>query len=251
MTSLPAVLVESILNPAFLAAALATAVAGLMRGYSGFGTAVLLAPVFATLWGPRAGVPIVLLMELLVSAQLLPKAIGEADRRMVLPIALAAVAVMPVGSLVLLQADGTVLRRAIGVLVLVFGFILLSPWRYRGARPLGLNVLVGAVSGLLKGSTGMAGPPVIFYFLAGVEEARRHRANFILFFGVVGVASIIPPFLAGLIDAPALIRSAALLPVLLLCVRTGTRLFHVIPVTWYRRFAFGALVVAGGIALLG
>ncbi|MBP0444903.1 sulfite exporter TauE/SafE family protein [Roseomonas sp. SSH11] len=222
-----------------------------MRGYSGFGTAILLAPVFSTLWGPKAGVPVVLLMELLVSAQLLPRALGEADRRMVIPIGLAAVLAMPIGSLVLLAADGVLLRRAIGLLVLVFGIVLLSPWRYRGERPLGLNLVVGAISGLLKGSTGMSGPPVIFYFLSGPEEARRHRANFILFFGVIGVASIFPPLLAGLIDAPALIRSVALIPPLLLCVRTGSRLFHVIPVAWYRRFAFGALIAAGGIALLG
>ena len=242
---------ESVLNPAFLLAALATAVAGLMRGYSGFGTAILLAPVFSTLWGPRAGVPIMLLMELLVSAQLLPRAIGEADRRMVVPIGLAAILAMPLGSLVLLAADGDTLRRAIGALVLVFGVVLLSPWRYHGARPLGLNLVVGAVSGLLKGSTGMAGPPVILYFLSGPEEARRHRANFILFFGVIGIASVIPPLLAGLVDAPVLIRTVLLLPVLLLCVRIGARLFHVIPVAWYRRFAFGALILAGGIALFG
>jgi uncharacterized membrane protein YfcA len=244
-------LADAVLNLPFLLAVLATGVAGMMRGYSGFGTAILLAPVFSTLWGPRAGVPVVLLMELLVSAQLLPRAIGEADRRMVLPIGVAAVLAMPIGSLVLLQADGVLLRRVIGGLVLLFGLILLSPWRYHGVRPLGLNLAVGGISGLLKGATGMSGPPVILYFLSGPEEARRHRANFILFFGVIGVASIIPPILGGIVDAPALLRSAALLPVLLLCVRAGSRLFHVIPPAWYRRFAFGALVAAGGIALLG
>jgi len=244
-------LAEAVLHPGFLLALLATGVAGLMRGYSGFGTAILLAPVFATLWGPRAGVPVVLLMELVVSAQLLPRAFGEADKRMVVPIGLAAVLAMPLGAVVLLQADGTALRQAIGALVLVFGVVLLSPWRYRGARPLALNLAVGAVSGLLKGSTGMSGPPVIVYFLSGPEEVRRHRANFILFFGVIGIASIVPPLLAGLIDAPALLRAAVLLPVLLLSVRTGARLFHLVPVPWYRRFAFAALIAAGGIALLG
>jgi hypothetical protein len=190
-------------------------------------------------------------MELLVSAQLLPRALGEADRRMVVPIGLAAVLAMPLGSLVLLAADGATLRRAIGALVLVFGFVLLSPWRYHGARPLGLNLVVGAVAGLLKGATGMSGPPVILYFLSGPEEARRHRANFILFFGVIGVASIVPPLLTGLIDLPALLRSAALLPVLLVCVRIGAAMFHHVPPAWYRRFAFLALLAAGGIALLG
>jgi uncharacterized membrane protein YfcA len=70
-----------------LAAALATAIAGLMRGYAGFGTAVILAPIYSVLWGPKAGVPIMLLMELIVSIQLLPKAFKDADRRVILPMA--------------------------------------------------------------------------------------------------------------------------------------------------------------------
>ena len=41
-----------------LAAAFATAIAGLMRGYAGFGTAVILAPIYSVLWGPKAGVPV-------------------------------------------------------------------------------------------------------------------------------------------------------------------------------------------------
>jgi len=49
----------------------ATAVAGLMRGYSGFGTAILLSPVFSTLLGPLGGVPVILVMALLVSTPLL------------------------------------------------------------------------------------------------------------------------------------------------------------------------------------
>lgn len=232
------------------AAVVATAIAGLMRGYAGFGTAILLAPIFSVLWGPRAGVPIMLLMELLVSVQLLPSAWREADKRVILPIGGAAAVATPIGAIILLTADGEILRRCIGGFVLVFGLLLMSGWRYHGTRPLGLNIAVGTVSGLLKGSTGMSGPPVILYLLAGTEEARRHRANLILFFATIAVVSVIVPFLAGLIDLTAIARCAILLPVMAACVPMGARLFHVIPVSFYRRFALAALMTAGGIALL-
>ena len=250
LISLGATFAEAVLTPSFLLAALAVAVAGVMRGYSGFGTAILLAPVLSTLWGPRAGVPVLLLIELIVSAQLLPRSFREADRRIVLPVGLAAVLATPFGAGVLLHADALTLRRGIGALVLVFGLLLLSPWRYRGSRPLGLNLLVGAMGGLLKGATGMSGPPIILYFLSGPEEVRRHRANLILFFGLIAVVAVVPPLLAGLMDRTALFRTLVLLPVMVVCVRLGTRLFHVVPPGWYRRFAFAALVVAGTIALV-
>ena len=234
-----------------LAAVLATAVAGLMRGYSGFGTAVILAPVYSLLWGPRAGVPVMLLMELLVSLQLLPGAIKDAEKRVVLPLGGAAAVATPFGAWILLTADGEALRRFIGGFVLVFGLLLMSGWRYHGTRPLGLNVAVGTMAGLLKGSTGMSGPPVILYLLAGLEDARRHRANLIMFFATIAVVSVIAPVLGGLVDATAMVRLAVLLPVMLLSVPVGARLFHVIPERLYRPFAMGVLMAAGSLALFG
>jgi uncharacterized membrane protein YfcA len=231
-------------------AALVTVLAGLMRGYSGFGTAVVLAPAYSVLWGPQAGVPVMLLMELFVSLQLVPKAFGEADRRLILQLGLAAVAATPLGAVVLLTADGETLRRGIGLFVLVFGLLLMSGWRYHGPRPLPLNLAIGTVSGLLKGATGISGPPVILYLLAGPEAAKRHRANLILFFASIAVISVIAPALGGLIGVPVLTRTVALLPVLLLCVPVGARLFHVLPDRWYRRGALVFLVATGGITLL-
>lgn len=234
-----------------LAAVLATAVAGLMRGYSGFGTAVILAPVYSLLWGPRAGVPVMLLMELLVSLQLLPGAIKDAEKRVVLPLGGAAAVATPLGAWILLTADGEALRRFIGGFVLVFGLLLMSGWRYHGSRPLPLNIAVGTMAGLLKGSTGMSGPPVILYLLAGLEEAKRHRANLILFFATIAVVSVIPPVLGGLVDFPVLARLAVLLPVMAISVPIGARLFRVVPDRLYRPFAMGVLLAAGGLALFG
>lgn len=234
-----------------LGAVLATAIAGVMRGYSGFGTAVILAPVYSLLWGPRAGVPVMLLMELLVSVQLLPGAIKDADKRVVLPLGGAAAGATPFGAWILLTADDDLLRRFIGGFVLVFGLLLMSGWRYRGSRPLPLNILVGTLAGLLKGSTGMSGPPVILYLLAGLEEAKRHRANLILFFATIAIVSVIPPALGGLIDLPVLLRLAVLLPVMALSVPVGVRLFRVVPDRLYRPFAMGVLLAAGGLALFG
>ena len=232
-------------------AILATAIAGIMRGYSGFGTAVILAPVYSLLWGPRAGIPVMLLMELVVSVQLLPGAIKDADRRVVLPLAAAAALATPLGAWILLSADGDALRRFIGGFVLVFGLLLMSGWRYHGSRPLPLNLAVGTAAGLLKGATGMSGPPVILYLLAGLEEARRHRANLILFFATIAIVSTVPPLLGGLIDLAVLLRLAVLLPVMALSVPIGARLFRVVPERLYRPFAMGVLLAAGGLALFG
>jgi uncharacterized membrane protein YfcA len=234
-----------------LLAALATAAAGVMRGYAGFGTAITLAPIYSMLWGPREGVPVMLLMEGLIAGSLVPGVWPVWTRRVTLPMAATAVALMPLGAQALVAVDGETLRRAIGALVLLFAGLLAGGWRYRGARPVWLSLAVGAVSGLMKGATGMSGPPVILYLLAGPEAARQHRANLIVFFGILSIAGVVLVVWHGLASSAVLLRTAALTPLLLLAVRVGARLFGLLPERWFRLGAYLFLFAVGITATVG
>lgn len=232
-------------------AGLATLLAGIMRGYAGFGTAITLAPIYALLWGPREGVPVMLIMEAAIAGSLVPGVWRTWTRRVTLPMAGMACALMPIGSYALIAVDGNTLRRAIGFVVLLFAALLASGWRYHGRRPIALSLAVGAVSGVLKGATGMSGPPVILYLLAGPEAARQHRANLIVFFGIVSLAGLVMVWWYGLASVAVLLRVVALLPVLLLAVRVGVRLFGLLPEQWFRAGAYLFLFVVGLTAVLG
>lgn len=244
-------LVGELLAPGMLLAALATAAAGIMRGYAGFGTALTLAPIYSMLWSPREGVAIMLLMEALIAGSLVPGVWRVWDRRVTLPMAAIACLLLPFGAFVLVAVEGQLLRRVIGGLVLGFGIVLAIGWRYHGSRPLWLNLLVGATSGLMKGATGMSGPPVILYFLSGAEAARQHRANLIVYFGIVSIAAVLPVFWYGLATQPVLLRLVALLPVLVATVRVGIRLFGRLPERWFRASAYLFLFAVGATAVFG
>ncbi len=232
-------------------AALATALAGIMRGYAGFGTAITLAPIYSMLWGPRAGVPIMLVMEAMIAGSLVPGVWQSWTRRVTLPMAGMACALMPFGSYALIAVDGDTLRRVIGVLVLAFAVLLASGWRYHGRRPMRLSLAVGALAGVMKGATGMSGPPVILYLLSGPEAARQHRANLIVFFGIVSLAGLVLVVWYQLATIAVLVRVAALLPVLLASVRVGVALFGRLPEKWFRATAYGLLFAVGLTAVLG
>ncbi|MFQ5946921.1 MAG: sulfite exporter TauE/SafE family protein, partial [Anaerolineae bacterium] len=64
-----------------LIAAIIAVVAGLMRGFAGFGSGMLMAPVFAVLFGPIETVATIIIMEILVSIQLVPRALVEIEWR--------------------------------------------------------------------------------------------------------------------------------------------------------------------------
>ena len=52
--------------------------AGIVRGFTGFGAALLLAPVLAYLFGAANGVAIIILLNMIVSVQLMSRRCGSA-----------------------------------------------------------------------------------------------------------------------------------------------------------------------------
>src|SRR5258707_7616171 len=87
-----------------------TLVAGLMRGFAGFGSAMLMAPIFAILFGSADMVVTVVAIEMVVSVQLFPQVRRNADWRTLAPMSIAACAAMPLGVLLLASVgNGTIL----------------------------------------------------------------------------------------------------------------------------------------------
>src|SRR5436309_16101568 len=74
-----------------------TLVAGLMRGFAGFGSAMLMAPIFAILFGSAEMVVTVVAIELIVSLQLFPQVRSHANWKTLTPMSIAACAAMPLG----------------------------------------------------------------------------------------------------------------------------------------------------------
>ncbi len=224
--------------------------AGLMRGFAGVGSGMLMAPVFAILFGPVQTVAIIILMEVVVTAQLLPGVRREINWRIVAPMGFAAALLMPVGSWLLVSLDPALLVRGIAIVVVVFSLILMVGWRYEGEKRLWASLGVGGISGVLIASTSLGNPPVMVYLLSGRDTAATNRANFTGFFAVTLVALIAMMALAGLIDRDAIVTAAMLLPVFMLGAWIGSRLFRKSSEALYRRVALGLLLCVGLYGLL-
>src|SRR5690606_5554066 len=98
----PAVSVGELFGPELAIAALTVVGAGLMRGFAGFGSAMLMAPIFSILFGPAEMVAIVCMIELPVGMQLVPGVWRQVEWRFVGPMSAAAVLLMPLGGWLLL-----------------------------------------------------------------------------------------------------------------------------------------------------
>jgi len=232
-----------------LAAAIG-AIAGVVRGITGFGGAMVMSPPMALLLGPLAAVPVVLLLESIVATPMLFGNRALVRWRVVGPIlGMACLFVLP-GTWILLAADPLVMRRVIAAVVIVFSLVLLAGIRYSGKQRLPTALGLGALSGTMVGATSMGGPPVVLYLLAGPDPIDVTRANLTYFVGGISFTGIALLALNGALGTRELLLAAWLAHGYYGGMVLGTRLFSRFNDQRFRRFTLGLmLVVSTGILL--
>lgn len=225
-------------------------VAGFMRGFVGVGSGMLMAPVFAIIFGPLETVTIIILLELIVTVQLLPSVRKLIEWRVIIPMGTAAAIFMPVGTWLLVTVDAGLMARGIAAVVLVFVLLLMIGWRYEGPKRLGFTLGVGAMSGALMAATSLGNPPVMLYLLSSSDSAATNRANFTGYFCITLVTLIILMLARGLIASSAVIRAAIMLPVFVTSAWYGARCFRKANDKMYRFVALGLLLCVAVFSLL-
>jgi uncharacterized membrane protein YfcA len=226
----------------FWVAAAVALLAGFMRGFVGVGSGMLMAPIFAILFGPLQAVGMVIMLDAFVTAQLLPSVHRLIEWRVIIPMAGAAALSMPAGTWLLVNIDARIMTRVIALIVLVFVLLLMIGWRYRGPKRLGITLGVGGVSGVMIAATSMGNPPVIVYFLSGPDTAATNRANFTGYFAVTLATLLVMMTARGLIDGAAVLRTALLVPVFAVAAWLGAKYFYMSTDRRYRQVALGLLL---------
>src|SRR5215472_17761255 len=146
--------------------AISAFLAALARGFSGFGAALIFVPLASTATGPQAAAPLLLIIDGVAAAGLIPSAWRHADRRDAGTMSIGALAGIPLGAWVLIKSDPLWIRWAIAVFGTLLLALLMSGWRYRGKPSAAITVSVGAAAGLLGGAAQVGGPPIVAYWLS-------------------------------------------------------------------------------------
>ena len=233
-----------------VAAGVIAGVAGVVRGITGFGGAMVMAPPLALLLGPQLAVPVILVLESVAAAPMLVQTRHRVQWKVIGIIILAACLTVPLGVLMLLAVDPTVIRRAIAVTVIVFAIVLLCGWRYAGRPRIATSVGLGAVSGAMLGATSIGGPPVILYLLSGPDPIETTRANLTLYVAVTSLIGVAMLWHQGVFDARAGTMSLLLAPTYYLGLLLGLRLFPRFSDTRFRQFTLMLLIVVSAGILL-
>lgn len=233
------------LTPAQFALLLAAAgLAGLVRGFAGFGTAMVYLPIAGQVLSPIWALVTLVIMDFVGPIPNLPRGWRDADRpdlgRLVIGMALT----LPIGVSLLAVLEPYVFRYGISALSLVLLVLLVSGFRYRGRLTPPLVIGTGAVGGLTGGVAGIPGPPVILLYMASGKPAQVVRANNLLYLFIFDALFIALVAWRGWMEvAPVLLGIAVVLPCLVGNV-VGAALFRPERERIYRWAAYGIIAVS-------
>lgn len=224
--------------------------AGLVRGTTGFGGAMVMTPPLSLLWGPYDAIVIALLLEVIGAAQLLRSALENVRWRSIVPILAPALAMIPAGVALLVAIDSALARRLIAGVVVFFSSLMLAGIRYQGQQRLTTSVALGILSGVLLGVTSIGAPPVIVYLLAGPDPAATTRANLIIYVTTMSLGGLVVLGFKDIVTVELLARTLLLAPFLLGATWAGHRLFGLLSEQLFRRLALGFLLAASLVILV-
>jgi len=230
-------------------AIVAVLIAGVLRGFSGFGAGMVLVPSLSLLYSPIIAVVTVVLLEIIPSIQLLPNAISKCEWRSVVPMSLAALVTIPLGSFILVYTDADVMRSSISILVLLCVVVLATGWRYKGEYTSRESTATGFASGLIGGATSLGGLPVILYYLSGKNTTAVTRASIVVFLVVTTLVSVVTYLSHGIVTSDVVLRTAWLAPFFIFAIWMGGHLFGKVSESFFRAVAL-TLVGSVGIAML-
>ena len=217
---------------------LTAALAGTVRGFSGFGTAMVFLPVAGQILSPFAALTTLMIMDLVGPLPNIPNAYRTAHKGDVLRLSLGALFAVPLGVLVLGLIAPEVFRYGVSLISITLLALLIGGFRYQGPLRKRMVFGTGAIGGFLAGSVGLPGPPVIMLYMASPHPAAVIRANIMLYLLLNDLMMIAVLHLNGYLVASAVGMGAVLVIPYLLGNLLGGWLFRPGYERVYRRVAY-------------
>lgn len=226
------------------------ALAGLIQGLAGFGSALVAVPLLALLMPVERVVPLMMLIGVVLSLLNLPHLHHALRFAPLLPLLAGYALGTPVGLLVLTQAPQALVLGLLGLAIGGYALFSLAGRQPRSRWLRDNRLLVGMLSGALGAAFGTNGPPVILHVSAHTDwDTDRRKAALTLFFLISGMVTAMGLAIGGLMTTAVLVLLPWCLPALLVGSLTGVALYRRLGAHDYRRLVF-SLVLGAAVILI-
>ena len=222
---------------------------GFVKGLSGFGTVLVIIPLLMVYIDIKTVIPFIYLIEFVGTVLLLLQLLKSLNWKEIYPLLVGFVPGVMIGVFYLKMLDTGILRVILGIILVTYSayglFFEISNIRIWK----GWAYLVGFLSGGLGGTIGANGPPVIIYTSAQPWSNDKIRVTLQGFFSLACPITIIIQAYNGLITNTVLKYFGFSLPIFLLGIYMGSRLYGTLKNRTYKRVIFLMLAFLGSFTI--
>ena len=227
--------------------------AAVVRGYAGFGFALLSITALSIVLEARQIVPTIFMLEVCASIYLLATSWRHVHWQALGWLIIGCLIGTPLGVYALARAPANPLNLALASVVLIIAVLLSRGFALKSMPgPMG-TAATGLVSGVLNGALGVGGPPVVILFFSTPTGATTGRASMIAYFLFTDLLGLGWQWHEGLLNRQVFARALLYAPAAIAGVFVGHRLFATVDPArfrvWVLRLLAALAVLSGGHAL--
>jgi hypothetical protein len=230
-----------------LAAVLTAAV---IRGYSGFGFAMVAVTGMSLVMPPTLVVPVVLVLDVAASIQLLPQVWRDISWVSLRCLFVGSVAAIPLGVFLLSSLPEAPMRAGISILVLVTAILLARGFALKRMPGWRFTLGVGVLCGIFNGAAAIGGSPAVLFYLSSPAGVSISRASMIVYFLGIDLVTLTIAAYRQLVTVQTLYLAAACVIPLIAGIALGNRIFQRIDQALFRRNVIYLLMALASAGLL-
>jgi uncharacterized protein len=223
---------------------------GATIGLTGFGFALVAVPLLSLLLSPKIVVPIVVVLDLFILVWLTYRNRKFIEFKRVLPILIAGVIGLPIGTYALISLNTDILRILVGAIIALFAIALLIGFEKKVKHELRALLPLGIISGMLAGSVKMPGPPIILFLENQHTDKRHFRADLISYFTLLSIFTIPMFFIGGLITKEVITYASYFLIPMILGTFLGIKFVNKFNEELFRKVVLVLVTIVGILAII-
>lgn len=237
-----------------LLAGLIVFAAMVIRGFTGFGGALLMVPLLGLVWDVRLAIVLVACIQLATGGMLVGMARRSVNWRMLGPVVGVGIIGLVAGSYLLARLPVEWIAKIVGVVSIVLGLVSLARRvaiaQTAAKPPVVVSAAVGLTAGLLHGLVGTSGPVMVPYLQRILPSPAVMRATLLSYFFLLDILRIGGYLQLGIIDGTVVRWGLLLIPVAVIGSIAGARIQMQVSDNVFRIAVAGLLIVAGALLLI-
>lgn len=223
-----------------------------VKGITGFGSTLVIAPLFSFVVSNKFTTPVDLLISIPTNLYLVWKNRKSINLKTVVPLSIMLLAGVVPGIMFLKAGNDILLKSILGVVIMALGIEMLyrKPQKQGSAKPNKMMLAaVGLVSGVLAGMYGISAI-LVAYISRTSEDRSQFRGNICSLFLVDNIFRLFWYSAAGIMTIEIVKFTLFIMPAVVLGMYIGTRVDMGLKEETVRKATIYLLIVSGGVLLL-